>query len=148
MKLTNRWFGWLVMLILLCLLGLCMTTLVLAQTNDPGTNAPPSNGVLPIFQQLKPIEFLLIPAVTILIQALRKFIPAIPDKIWPWVAPLIGAILDFVASKAGWWTGNVAVGAMLGGLGTWFHQLDKNSVNLLEKIMPPAPKPLPTDVPS
>lgn len=114
-----------------------------AIAQDIATNTPPDAGNVPaldIFKQLKPVEFLLIPLVTVVIQGARKFIPQIPDAVWPWVAPFIGAILDYTASKAGLWTGNAAVGAMLGGLGTWFHQLDKNSVNVLEKIMPTSGK--------
>lgn len=130
---------------LLVLLGLmvldlaCMMAIAQEVTNTPPVPVP-DGPTLDIFKQLKPLEFLLIPAVTVLIQAARKFIPQIPDALWPWVAPFVGALLDYLASKAGLWTGNVAIGMMLGGLGTWFHQLDKNSVNVLAKLLPPAPK--------
>jgi hypothetical protein len=126
---------------LLILMGICAINLIELTifAQDAATNAPTAgsgDGMLPIFQKLKAVEFLLIPAVTVLIQLLRKFIPQIPASVWPWAAPFIGAILDYAASKAGLWTGNVVVGAMFGGLATWFHQLDKQSVNLLAKITP------------
>jgi hypothetical protein len=123
---------------------------VMAQTNASGTNAPPDtgSGTLPIFNTLKPLEFLLIPAVTVLIQLVRKFVPQIPDNAWPWVAPFIGAILDYVGSKAGIWTGNVAVGAMLGGLGTWFHQINRTVGDPLGNILPPANSKTPPPAPS
>jgi hypothetical protein len=127
------------------LLGIFMLNLMsLIAIAQVATNAPPTGDAGPsleIFKTLKPIEFLLIPLVTVLIQAARKFIPKIPSAVWPWAGPFIGAILDYVATKAGLWTGNVAVGAMLGGLATWLHQLDKNSVNVLGKLLPPASSP-------
>jgi hypothetical protein len=110
-------------------------------TNEVVVPGADSGQPLAIFTQLKPIEFLLIPAVTVLIQLLRKFIPKIPASWWPIVAPFIGATLDYAASKAGLWTGNVAIGAMLGGLGTWFHQLDKNTVDVLSNLLPSSSPP-------
>lgn len=135
-------------LLMFTVLGILMFNILsfIAIAQDVSTNLPPAAGSgtvapLEIFAKLKGLEFLLIPLVTVLIQAARRYIPQIPDAIWPWVGPFIGAILDYAATKAGLWTGNLAVGAMLGGLATWFHQLDKNSVNVLGRMLPPASAP-------
>jgi hypothetical protein len=139
-KQVVRWF--LLTLVIVLMFDLAWSALAQTNVSGSGTNAPPNTGsgggVLSIFSQLSGWEFLLIPFCTVLIQAVRKFVPQIPSNVWPWVAPFIGAILDYLGSKVGIWTGNVAVGAMFGGLATWFQQLDKQSVGFLDRILPPA----------
>jgi hypothetical protein len=113
------------------------TNLLPGLPGQPSIPAPASA----LLKQLQPVQFLLVPATTVLITVFRRFIPKIPSQAWPFVAPFIGATLDYAAGKAGLWTGNAAVGAMLGGLGTWFHQLDKQTLGLTDKIAGVAPKP-------
>lgn len=114
--------------------------LVTVATNGGGATLEQvaKNPQADIFQILKPLQFLLIPLVTVLIQLARKFIPMIPDTYWPFVAPFLGATLDYIAGQTGLWTGNAAVGAMLGGLGTWFHQFQKQAGDPLGKLIPDA----------
>lgn len=114
---------------------MCLFTVMAAhaQTNpsavEAGTNAPgiigDPNATAPgvsLPKVLQPLQFLIIPLVTVIIMGVKKLVPKIPPVAWPFVAPFIGALLDYAAAKAGWVTGSPVVGAMLGGLGTWFHQ--------------------------
>lgn len=66
---------------------------------------------------------MLLPITMVLVYAVKKWVAFIPDKFLPWTAPIIGGLLDMAAQKFGLWTGNPAVGAAMGGLATWAHQV-------------------------
>lgn len=96
-----------------------------------GVSAQPTNGVdvLPADQKVRDFflglsawQFLLAPVVGILMQGVKNGLKMISPKFIPWLGPLVGAVLDYAAAKAGFWTGNGSVGAMMGGLATWAHQ--------------------------
>lgn len=82
------------------------------------------------FSQFSGWQMFLIPTVTVLIMGFRKFVGIIPDQLWPWISPFIGAALDWAASMAGFWTSNGQVGLLMGGLAVWFSQLGKQTKEL------------------
>ncbi len=119
----------------------CLTSL-LAQTNMPVlTNSVPvqvpPDSVSAFFTKMAPLQFVLVPIVTVSISVVRKYTTKIPEAVWPYASPFIGAGLDWLGTNFGLWSGNVAAGAMLGGLSTWFHQIDKHGPDLLSNLLPP-----------
>lgn len=124
----------LTILSLLTLLIMLVASVCHAQDTNSVPVTPPA--VTHFFEIIKPFEFLLIPIVTVFIQLVRKFVPQIPSGVWPYAAPFIGALLDWLATKMGLWSGNPMIGAMLGGLATWFHQADKQGPDVLSKMLP------------
>lgn len=120
------------LIVSLCLLAMAVFAQTGIATNqgvrldNTFTNAVPAPTparVTHFFQAVKPAEFLLIPTVIVLIMLIKKWIPKIPGAAWPYLAPFIGALLDYAATNFGLWSGNAGVGAMFGGLAVWFHQL-------------------------
>lgn len=111
---------------------------VIQATNGPGQTLEQAakQPAKDIFSVLKPLQFLMIPLVTVVIQLARKWVPMIPDTYWPFISPFLGATIDYIAGAAGLWTGNAAVGALFGGLGVWFHQLQKQAGDPLSKLIP------------
>ena len=67
-------------------------------------------------------QALLVPVCLVLTNLVKKYVAFIPDNALPFVAPVLGGLLDMAATKFGLWSGNVAVGATMGALATWFHQ--------------------------
>lgn len=93
------------------------------------TNSVPADTMAPVDHTIRDAiakfsywQFLLVPLALILTMGVKKWVTFIPDKVLPWVAPVLGAALDQIAAKAGFWTSNPAVGATMGGLATWAHQ--------------------------
>ena len=82
-------------------------------------------------------KLMIVPVAATIIQGLKVWIPKIPGGVWPILAPVVGMLIDFLASKVGLWTGNVMVGLMFGGLATWFYQLDKSTVGVMAGTNPP-----------
>lgn len=66
---------------------------------------------------------MIVPLTLILVAAIKKWVGFIPNKYLPWTGPIIGGLLDLLASKFGFWTGDVGAGAAMGGLATWAHQV-------------------------
>ncbi len=97
---------------------------VLGQTNDPSTNAvhDVDTKITAAVAQFSYWQGMLLPITLVLVAAIKKWVTFIPDKALPWVAPVIGGLLDMAAEKFGLWTGNPAIGAAMGGLATWAHQ--------------------------
>lgn len=106
-------------LLLLALLAAPLA--LLAQTNGVAIT-PADEKIADIFSKLSAWQFLLVPTVMALVQALKTWVPLIPSRFLPWVAPFIGAALDYAASKAGFWTSDPAIGALIGGAAVWAHQ--------------------------
>lgn len=67
-------------------------------------------------------QTLLVPICLVLTTLVKKYVAFILDNLLPFVAPILGGLLDMAATKFGLWTGNGAVGATMGALATWFHQ--------------------------
>ena len=112
---------------------------VIAQTT---TNIPPADNpvvdandqtIRAFLTKYSLVKLLIVPFVTILVMAVRRWIGYIPDQVWPWATPIIGALLDYAGSKAGFWTDNVTVGAAMGGLATWFHQIGAQTREVTKK---------------
>lgn len=115
----------------LAIIGLLLATglFALAQTNsviDPFAN-PTDKRIRDWFEGFSAYQMFLIPAVTVFIMAFRRFVSFVPDQLWPWIAPFIGAGLDFVAVKVGLWTGSPETGLLMGGLAVWFSQVGKQT---------------------
>lgn len=104
---------------LFCLICLFLCWCAMAQD----TNAVPGATGGGLSAKLGQFQWVLIPLTTTVIGGLKKFISMIPSQLWPWVSPFLGAGLDWIGSKAGIWSGDPTVGALMGGAGTWFHQL-------------------------
>jgi hypothetical protein len=119
-------YSWLVISMMVTAAGYAI-----CQTNDISTNLPSLipgdvSGKIVAFRKLiSPWEFVLVPLVTGVVQALKNLIPKIPATVWPWVAPALGALFDWLAIEAGWWTGNPLVGTVLGSTGTWLYTIAK-----------------------
>jgi len=134
MNKANRMLGWLIVVAGLAVLILS----AFGQGAEAAPMAVADEKVRGFFDAFTAWKFLLVPIVTILIQAVRKWIPKIPPNYFPWIAPIIGGLLDYGASKAGIWTGSGEIGLMCGGLATWFHQTGRQTAEL---ISPPEPTP-------
>lgn len=118
--------------LILCL-GLVLSINLAAQsTNDVPVKPPTATdeAIRGWFSQFSAWQMFLVPAVTVLIMGFRKVVAIVPDQLWPWLAPFIGAGLDYAASMAGFWTGSGQVGLLMGGLAVWFSQLGKQTLEL------------------
>lgn len=78
------------------------------------------------------VKALLVPGTLVLVMAVRKWIGLIPDQLWPWITPFIGAGLDWVGTRVGFWTGSPEAGLAAGGLAVWFSQLGKQTREALK----------------
>lgn len=109
---------------------LCSFGILVAQTTNSAPILNPDEKIAGLFSKFSYWQFLLIPIITALISGLRQLVPKIPSAMLPWLAPFIGAILDWAAMKSGIWTGgNVAIGLLLGTSATWFHQIGKQTMS-------------------
>lgn len=70
-----------------------------------------------------PWESLIVPAVPLLIAALKLLVPKIPRAALPIMAPLLGAALDIAASYLGSGTANPVWGAVLGAAGVGLREI-------------------------
>lgn len=68
-------------------------------------------------------KLLIVPITGVVCFAVKHFAAKIPNKLIPIIGPIVGGVLDLVASKFGFWTSDPAAGAMMGALATWAHQL-------------------------
>ncbi len=106
--------------LLWCIAALFVSVSAFGQgTNAPtGIDATIASGVA----KFSYWQTMLLPITLVIVMAVKKWVSFIPDKALPWVAPVIGGLLDMAAEKFGLWTGNPAIGAAMGGLATWAHQ--------------------------
>lgn len=88
-------------------------------TTDQTVNGPSVDRTISIWQMLIPI---VVPA---LIAILRAYIPTIPKKYVPFIAPLLGAIIDILLNFAHLGGGVGAVGAVLGTAGIGVRELSR-----------------------
>lgn len=110
------------------LLLLLLTTLVcVAQTNTPPDMTNADETIRDTLGKYSAVKVFIMPAVTILIMAFRRFVRVVPDQLWPWLAPFVGVALDYAASKTGFWTGSIEAGLAMGATATWFSQLGKQT---------------------
>lgn len=89
-------------------------------------------------------QLFLVPLVTIVIELLKRGVKIIPRTWLPWISPLAGVLLDYIGSKFGFWTGNVAAGAAFGALAVWFNEsIGSTAMDMIrvEENRPPEPKP-------
>lgn len=112
-------------LFMLCLLPLAL----IAQTN---VFTPGDETIRDTLGKYSLVKLFIVPAVTVLVMAARKWIGLIPDQLWPWLAPFIGVGLDYLASKLGFWTGSTEAGLAMGGLAVWFSQIGKQTTEALK----------------
>jgi hypothetical protein len=108
------------------------------------TNTPPLPGPAPapsggLSGKLGQFQWVLVPVTTIIIMGVKKWVPAIPSQLYPWIAPLLGGALDWFGTQAGIWSGDALVGAAFGGLATWFHQLGSQTKELVSGPDPQKP---------
>lgn len=106
-------------------IALCLPLAALAQTNissDTVSYADADQKIADTISKFNYWKFLIAPMTVVLVAAIKKWVKFVPDKVLPWTAPIIGGILDWAASKFGFWTGDAAAGVAMGGLATWFHQ--------------------------
>jgi hypothetical protein len=140
---------------LLFLLPLIPLFVIAADTNAPAVNIDAK--ITNWFSGFAYWSWLLIPATTAFIEAFKKYVVRIPSVWQPILAPFIGAGLDFLAQKAGLWTGSLATGALFGMAGVWFHQLgtqvtinnqavDNNTANTVTKTTTKTTTPPPIEV--
>jgi len=106
-----------------------MPVLLFGQTNEAsGDNITAADeSIRAVVEKFSYWKLLIVPITMILVQGVKKFVAFVPDKYLPWCGPIIGGLLDLVATKFGFWTGDGAAGAMMGGLATWAHQAVKQT---------------------
>lgn len=121
---------------LFCIFFAVATMALVAQTNAPGPIDDAA--ATTFFQHFSKWQLLLIPIVTVVVAAVKKWIPLIPTQLLPWIAPFIGVGLDYFGSHLGLWSGNVAAGAAMGGLATWFNEFLSQTKELKEEVSAPA----------
>jgi len=114
---------------------------VWAQTNAPGTNAPPATGGgLPSLSMIPQwLQVLITPLTLVLVALVKKYVPRVPDTWLPLAAAVVGALVNSASDLIGLWgsqglVNSALAGAALGGLATWLHQLGKQS-----GVIPPTP---------
>ena len=90
-------------------------------TNSPIIPPPAPEKIVAFQRFISPWQFILVPIVLVIVQFFKHVIPNVPAAVWPYASPVVGALLDWIAIEAGWWTGNPTIGAMLGGLSSWFY---------------------------
>lgn len=102
-----------------CLLAQVATNTPPATTDMEATDA----GIHAFLTKYSVLKLFLVPLITVGVMGLKKVIGAIPIQVWPYVTPFLGTGLDYLGEKAGIWSGNAVVGAAMGGLAVWFHQI-------------------------
>lgn len=131
----NKYAAVILILTVLVSLGVPVIT-IFAQvdTNISQVNTNITAGDEEIRNQLEKYSWLkifIVPLVTVLVMGIKKAITAVPGAVWPWVTPFIGAGLDYIGAKLGFWTGSVEAGAAAGALAVWFHQLNTQTKDAL-----------------
>jgi len=114
---------------------------VWAQTNVVGTNTPPAGtGGVPAFTALPQwLQLLITPLTFALVALVKKYLPRISAAWLPLAAAVVGAVVNSLSDLIGLWgtqglTDSALLGAALGALATWLHQLGKQS-----GVIPPTP---------
>ncbi len=111
--------------VVLALTALAFLVLPGAFGQDPTTNSVPTfdeKATKFVTLNFSYWQVLLVPICLVLTTLVKKYVALIPDNMLPFVAPILGGLLDMAATKFGLWSGNAAVGATMGALATWFHQ--------------------------
>lgn len=124
-------------ILMVALLLLCVVAPVLAQTNTPPDITSTDEGIRQALERFSWLKIFIVPITTVVVMGARLAIKAIPIQLWPWITPFLGAGLDYLGAKFGFWTTNPAAGAAMGGLAVWFHQLGAQTLNIAEE----GPKP-------
>jgi hypothetical protein len=117
MKNHIRWF-----LVLIPLFALAFTVLAQTVSNAPPELNATDQKIHDLVARFSAWKFLFVPVIGALVMAIKKWLKFVPDAALPWCGPVIGALLDYIGGKAGYWTGSGDVGAVMGGLATWGHQ--------------------------
>lgn len=117
MKTRNRPF----LIVVLALFAFCIGALAQVTNSPPGI-ADVDQKIADTISKFSYWKTLIVPLTLILVAAIKKWVAFIPDKWLPWTGPIIGGLLDLLASKFGFWTGDAGAGAAMGGLATWAHQ--------------------------
>jgi hypothetical protein len=118
---------------LVMLLVFWAVSLIAQVTNVPPDITSGDQAVQAFLAKFSWVKVFIVPAVTVLVMGLRKVISAIPVQVWPWVAPFLGAGLDYAGAKLGFWTSSLEAGAAMGGLAVWFHQLGVQTKDLVSE---------------
>src|SRR5688572_23274369 len=73
-------------------------------TNLPGASDPgpvSDEAVKSFLTKYSWLKLFIAPIVTVLVMLLKKWIGAIPVQTWPFIAPVLGTAIDYLAAKAG-----------------------------------------------
>lgn len=119
MKNRNRPF----LIVILALFALCVGALAQVTTNAPPEIFDVDKKIAATVNKFSYWQGMLLPITLVLVAGIKKYVRLIPDRYLPIAAPIVGGLLDMAAQKFGFWTGNAAVGAAMGALATWAHQL-------------------------
>lgn len=100
----------------LVLFAMCFTVQrMFAADGDPAT-PPPAD-------LLGWVNLIIVALTPIVIAGIKKLAPRIPTMLLPFIAPLIGLALNYIASFATGHAANPIVGAVAGALGVWLREL-------------------------
>lgn len=132
MKTSTR-FRYIIAVLMLVALCFSLASPLFAQPTGSGvplpalsdTNAPIADAdakIIAVVHKFSYWQGMILPVTMALVWAIKKYVKLIPDKYLPWTAPIVGGLLDMLASKFGLWTGNAVVGAAMGAAATWAHQ--------------------------
>lgn len=74
-----------------------------------------------------PWQGFIAPVVFGVIWGLKKLLPKLPPMAILVLAPVLGAVVDYVIAQAGAWDPSGTTGAAMGALATYLHQLTKQA---------------------
>jgi hypothetical protein len=97
---------------------------------DDQVNGPSSEKTISLWQTLIPA------IVPLIIAGLKYIIPRLPKKLTPWLAPILGALIDLLLNWANLGDGKGLVGAFLGTAGIGVRELIHNSLKKGEDGLP------------
>lgn len=107
-----------VVMMFIGMVALCQTNTITISDPQPVIQG----GSLTIPQMLIAI------AVPMILAGFKAFIPKIPKRLIPWLAPAIGAVLDIALNATNVAEGNGSYGAALGALGIGIRELFRSAV--------------------
>lgn len=95
----------------LLLFGLCVSQVFAADNNPPPADL------------LGWVNMVIVALTPIVIAGIKKLVPVIPGVMFPFIAPVVGLILNWISTFATGHAADPVVGAITGALGLWLREL-------------------------
>lgn len=108
------------------------------------TNLPPDPGAAPPANALEWTNLIITVLTPLVIAAIKLVVPRIPKVALPFIAPVVGVLLDQLAGAMTAYEANLVLGAVAGGLGVWLREITNQTKKVaVTKQLEPAGKPDP-----